>query len=477
MKINILDEPDLEFAGGSRHIDPRHGITNYGPADATDTAVRTLRVGVIGTQEAIDGVKRWLDRCREPIAAKKSHLGHLYVPFPGFDTGVGYRSTIVWNSRLERPLRVRDVKNFATMAPPKAIRAAVDLYDSELAALNEEPNCDVVIVCRPDVLPESRDAALDPEQPWRGPIREPLGIDFHSLLKARSLRYSQPIQVIRRETWDAGYKPKDTDGRRPQQDEATRAWNLHTALYYKSGGVPWRMTRNPSDLASCYVGVAFYKASDQQSLQTSVAQVFNQRGDGVIVRGAPASRSSEDLQPHLTQHDAQALLEQAMYQYRSEHRTSPARVVLHKTSSFSAEEIEGFQHAAEFERLSVLELLWIPSHEPLRLFRTGEQPPLRGTMLSLDEARHVLYTRGSIPFYKTYPGMYVPLGLGLRLVETESSPEELAAEVLALTKMNWNATQLDGRHPITLRTADSIGSILKHLGDTERPAPRYAFYM
>lgn len=32
-----------------------------------------------------------------------------------------------------------------------------------------------------------------------------------------------------------------------------------------------------------------------------------------------------------------------------------------------------------------------------------------------------------------------------------------------LTKMNWNATQLD-RVPITLRTTDSIGGILKRLG-------------
>jgi len=42
---------------------------------------------------------------------------------------------------------------------------------------------------------------------------------------------------------------------------------------------------------------------------------------------------------------------------------------------------------------------------------------------------------------------------------------------------DWNATQLDGRVPITLRTADSTGRILKHLGPNERPAPRYAYYM
>jgi hypothetical protein len=73
--------------------------------------------------------------------------------------------------------------------------------------------------------------------------------------------------------------------------------------------------------------------------------------------------------------------------------------------------------------------------------------------------------------------MYVPSALPFRLVDVQSSPAEIAAELLALSKMNWNATQLDGRVPITLRTADAIGRILKHLGQDERPAPRYAYYM
>lgn len=51
------------------------------------------------------------------------------------------------------------------------------------------------------------------------------------------------------------------------------------------------------------------------------------------------------------------------------------------------------------------------------------------------------------------------------------------AELLGLSKMNWNATQLDGKLPITVRTADRIGSILKYLGEDEQPAPLYAFYI
>jgi hypothetical protein len=44
-------------------------------------------------------------------------------------------------------------------------------------------------------------------------------------------------------------------------------------------------------------------------------------------------------------------------------------------------------------------------------------------MVTLDTDRHILYTRGSVPYYGTYPGMYIPSPLPFRLVDTESSPE------------------------------------------------------
>ncbi|GAA1150745.1 argonaute/piwi family protein [Nocardioides aquiterrae] len=477
MNITILDEPMLEFAHGGRHIDPRHGIDFYGPADLEETSVRVIRVGIVGPQASIDGVKRWLDSCRSTIEPRDSHLGHLYMPFPGFDTDRAFRSTIIWNGRLERPIPKRDLDALEGANPLTAAQSAVDMYDRELEALNEEPNCDVVIVCRPDNLIDTgsrprRGATTDDQKPL-----PPGSGDFHSLLKARSLRYSQPIQIIRRSTWDPTFKdPKDAEVR-VKQDEATRAWNLHTALYYKAGGVPWRLPRDAKDLASCYVGVAFYRSPDQETLETSVAQVFNQRGDGVIVRGGQARLSKDDRQPHLTEEDAHQLLHDALDKYRREHRQSPARIVLHKTSSFTPQEAAGFRAAANEQYIDILELIWLTRSEHVRLFRRGQQAPLRGTLMSLADDRHVLYTRGSVPFYKTYPGMYVPQPVGLRLHDTESSPEDLANELLALTKMNWNATQLDGRDPITLRTADKVGDILRHLGPSDLPASRYAFYM
>lgn len=476
MKLTILDEPPLEFDAGARHIDPRHGITDYGPADASNTSVRTIRVGIVGTPAAVEGLRAWLDRCRQPLEAKDSRLGHLFVPFPGFDAAAGFRSTLVWDSRLERPIRERDLKPLAEMPPQEAVRAAIALYTAELEVMDEEPGCDVVLIARPDTLPERPEPEVDPQAPWRkvAPV-EPVD-DFRALLKAAAMRYSRPIQVIRRSTWDRSFKPAGSDGRRIQ-DEATTAWNLHTAIYYKAGGVPWRLPRNAADLSSCYVGITFYRSGDKSTLETSVAQVFNQRGDGVIVRGAAARVSREDRQPHLSRDDARNLLQDALKRFKDEHRHLPARVVLHKTSSYTPEELTGFRTGAQITGVDTVELLWLPASDPVRLFRSAAHPPLRGTLLSLDPQRHTLYTRGSVPFYATYPGMYIPSPLPFRLVEVESGPEFLATELLALTKMNWNQTQLDGRQPITIRTADRVGEILRHLGPNDRPQGRYAYYM
>ena len=87
-----------------------------------------------------------------------------------------------------------------TMSPLQAVQKAVELYGAELSGLNEEPNCDVILVCRPDDLPEREEPKRDPDRPWEAPKASYLGFDFHELLKARSLAGSRPIQVIRRET-------------------------------------------------------------------------------------------------------------------------------------------------------------------------------------------------------------------------------------------------------------------------------------
>ena len=113
----------------------------------------------------------------------------------------------------------------------------------------------------------------------------------------------------------------------------------------------------------------------------------------------------------------------------------------------------------------------------LRLFRDGNYPPYRGTLAQLDSDRHLLYTRGSVWYYQTYPGLYVPQPIELRIVRSEESPTFIAKEVLGLTKMNWNNTQFDGKYPVTLGCSRKVGEIMKYLTDTDTPQIRYGYYM
>lgn len=170
-------------------------------------------------------------------------------------------------------------------------------------------------------------------------------------------------------------------------------------------------------------------------------------------------------------------LSNALAMYRREHHNLPARVVLHKTSRFIPEEFEGFQDALAKHGIDTAEFISFDNRGGTRLFRYGKYPPLRGTLLSLDNYTQVLYTRGSVDFFSTYPGMYVPRPLKFRCESVEETPKALAQEILALTKMNWNNTQFDRGEPITIRAARQVGHILKYVGKNDPLEFHYRFYM
>ena len=484
MKATVFDEPELDFGGGGVHVDPRAGITDYGPVDlGTDSARSQIRVGLVGPAQATEGLRRWLERCRSEIEPKSNNNHpHLFRGFPGFAPDRTFRSELTFNDTWTRAIPNRSLARALEKPVNLATAECVDLYQREVEDLSEKRAVDVVLIARPDGLLDDvpaakRSPADGVEESTEVSLKH---VDFHDLLKAACLPLGIPLQLIRSTTWDPRRRTGKSESRRNSsiQDEATRAWNLHTALYYKAGGVPWRSQRQSADLDSLFVGVSFFHSRDSAQVHTSVAQVFDERGEGVVVRGGPAARKKDDRQPHLSRTDAELLLGDALDTYEREHHHFPARVVLHKTSQFDDEEVSGFEAAADDRRIRHLEMLWIvDASEGTRLFRSGDYPVLRGTFATIAGDRHLLYTRGSVDFYRMYPGMYVPAPLGIRPAVIERGVEELAEEVLALSKMNWNQSQLDGRLPITLRASKKVAGILKNLAENVPASGRYAMYM
>lgn len=308
----------------------------------------------------------------------------------------------------------------------------------------------------------------------------PSKLVLHDYLKAKAMRLRKPTQIIRPGTYDERkrLKQKRPWGEVKQiQDEATRAWNLYTALYYKAGGIPWRLVRTASQLSVCYIGISFFRTLDETKLSTSIAQVFNERGEGIILRGGMA-QVKDDKQIHLSEADAYLLIKDALGIYRKEHKNFPARVVIHKSSIHNQDEISGFSKALKDVSIEPEQADFISlTRSSTRLFRGNIYPPLRGTFFDTGGKEFVLYTNGSVNFFSTYPGLYVPYPLGFRCDQISTTPINAAEEILTLTKMNWNNTQFDGHDPITLRAARQVGSILKYINQDDSYEPYYRYYM
>ena len=492
MKLEHLDEPLLEFASG-QHIDVRFGLTQYSPLDRYfETAPHRIKVGIVGSAETTEGLREWLDEARSGIAAKPTKLPNLFPSFPGFSEETCFGSQLIFDDRWTSILTQREIDELLAMSPLLVVEEAVDIFVNSARKLLEHNSLDVFICAPPADLLAVLDArrvnsnddsehAIDEgsEPEIEDHSRQP---EFHDLLKAKGMALNVPIQMIRPPTYGGKHtkttrNPSNFDQRNTMQDPATRAWNFHTAIYYKAGGIPWRLVRESSDLASCFAGISFYRTIDRERVLTSVAQVFNQRGEGIIVRGSPATTTKEDRQPHLTEEHAYELIKNAINTFRSEHRHMPARIVLHKTSKFTDSEFVGIQSAISENHIEVADLISI-SRSFTRLFRTGSYPPLRGTLLHLASNRGLLYTRGSVEFFECYPGMYVPRPLEIRLARTDSTLRNISEEILALSKLNWNNTQFDGGEPITVRAARRVGDILKCIPpESTLIQPAFRFFM
>jgi hypothetical protein len=473
MKVGFIHEPELEFGTG-RHIDVRFGLMNYGPLDIGDsTAPKEIRVGIVGTTETVEGLVRWLEACKGEIPAKVSNQPNLFPRFPGFRSDNNWHASLDLDPKLQETIPQKEFEKLAiTGKSDELVTTASSWFIDRFKYLDETYKVDVLICAAPmQLVPrigdESGPTAV--EGTAESASDEHI-LDFHHHLKAKAMSISKPIQIVLPMTYDESKRLKlkrNPLAVRKLQDEATRAWNIHTALYYKAKGIPWRLPRDASQFTTCYVGVSFYESLDRTKLLTSVAEVFNQRGEGMVVRGGPAKLVKEDRQVHIEGTVAHDL---------TVHHNMPARLVIHKTSRFNAAEEDGFRTAAKKAGIHTLEMVSIHD-SPVRLFRDGKYPPLRGTMMALDDKTATLYTRGSVEFFSTYPGMYVPVSLGFRLEEAEQTLRFHAKEILALSKMNWNNTQFDGFEPITIRAARQVGKILKYVGEHDPMQAHYSFYM
>jgi hypothetical protein len=87
-------------------------------------------------------------------------------------------------------------------------------------------------------------------------------------------------------------------------------------------------------------------------------------------------------------------------------------------------------------------------------------PVLRGLAHVRHERSGYLWTRGYTPRLLTYVGREVPRPLRIDVLRGDADIATVFADIMALTKLNYNTCLLADGTPVTLRFADAVGEIL-----------------
>lgn len=496
LKIDVLPEPELEFANAARDVDPRRGLGAHGPVD--DRGLRNIRLGLIGLPDDVEAAKAWLNRLRQFIPAFEGNANR-FRDWPGledalnckFEVEEGFVRTI--ESSVYNTL-------FRDALTGKSFNELVELFDGRISSLFGDDSPDCILVCikpelgdlrveNPGLTPEERRALeilraeeesdqLALFQPSPDELRaaevlymmadDLLFRTFYRAIKARTMMHDEavPIQFLRRDTID---RPDDKG-----QSYATRAWNITTSIYYKARGIPWRPTDLPRNV--CFVGISFHhmKKRSGHLVYASVAQAYSTDVQPFALKGANIEHDQRrDRQPYLNVAQAEGLLNDVLFQYLERAGVMPDRVVIHKTTTYQPEELAGFKAAAK-DRVAVIDYIWMRS-TAFRMVRKGFEEPWRGTLCTLKNQSY-LFTGGYIPWWNEYPGMHIPAPLEVGTA-SPTDMKERSKEILTLTKMNWNSSDGISRLPITILFARRVGELMCELSDNAIPKPSYRFYI
>jgi hypothetical protein len=496
IKIECLREPELLFGQRTTGVEPRRVMAKVGAVD--NGGGEELSVGLVGPAEDIAIAKAWLPRLNTVAIAREKNA-RRYRDWPGAQKALGAGFAV--DDRFVRPLDPdRLALALSRTSPSDKFDELLDLFDAKLQGLFGDVRPDSIIVCLPDEIADLRisnprlslrerealerlqreeeqeQMALFQPTPEELKAAEELRTQaedllfriFYRALKARIMTHQNPVpvQVVRRETF---LRPDD-DG----HSFATRSWNLATSMFYKAGHEPWR----PADLPphTCFVGVSFHhlKRREGDVVYASVAQAFSNEIEPFALKGSTLPHDQRrDRQPYLNEAQAEAVVTDILDKYDLRAGMPPSRIVIHKTSQYQPEEEAGFRKAAA-ARVPVADLIWLRS-TAFRLIRKGTQEPWRGTLCTLGDESY-LFTSGYVPWWDEYPGPHIPAPIQIGSCGP-TDLRERAREILALTKMNWNSTEGQGRYPITISFARKVGSLMAELSENQTPNPSYRFYM
>ncbi|MBS1631602.1 MAG: hypothetical protein JST10_03410 [Bacteroidetes bacterium] len=489
LELSHINEPFLLFNYNQKAIDPRDGLTLFGPFNKNK--INNFSVGIIGTEVGIKRMKAWILRFLRPILPVKKDFAKPF--YPGFEAIFGV--TVNLNSTIELRIDERKLQEYYRYSDSHVrVSHMVDLYLQQLIEFqkdDERPPVDLWFVIIPDDVymtgrikskgigeaieigikdkfSRENKGLFDEIDEEYARIKESYKYEnhFHNQLKLKLLKHSILTQIVREST--IAYNEKEFLNKKgnPKRDLSTMetdiAWNIATSVYYKIGGLPWKLGTIRKNV--CYIGLVFKIDERQKESKYAccAAQMFLDSGDGMVFKGAVGPWYNEDTREyHLTKEAAKDLLSKALYSFQKANDNIPKEIFIHGRTHFDEDEWEGFCEAIESHEITLVGVT-IKDEKVFKLYRDKNFPILRGSYFLKNKNHAYLWTKGFIPRLQQPLGMETPNPLTIKITKGkgEVPMNIICKDILALTKLNYNSCRFCDGMPVTLKFANVIGDIL-----------------
>ena len=470
--FSLLDEPLLSFAPQDAQVEihPLRGLVKFGPFSKGSFSGYTQKIRIANVGPASAFTRRG-ELMKELFGRHEPRDRKDYVPhYPGFQNLFHVElASAPKEAHVKWPEAIGQLPGDGT--PEEKLFAAMNAALARLDNIRE--TFDVVLVHFPDS--------------WAVATRTRF-FDAHDVLKALGAKYNIPTQVLNDRAFTFDFR-------------ASIAWRLAIALYVKAGGIPWKlagMRGVPDDTA--YIGLAYALRGDPQNAHfvTCCSQVFDKDGGGMQfvafeARDPVADPLEARRNPFLGRADMRAVLARSMDLYQKRNGGQlPRRLVIHKTTGFKQEELDGAFDA--LTGIPEVECIEVGAHNTWRgvwLLDSKKDSPKtvpsmfpvpRGTVVVRSGTSALLWAAGNAPGVSTRGDYFqgsksIPKPLVLTRHAGRGPLETVAHETLALTKMDWNNDALYDPVPVSIRYSQRLARTIANAPDLPGNIYPYRLFM
>lgn len=469
-------ETDLVFStknGNRRSCDthPMRGLVNNNPFDANlhNLLNETINLGIICPTQDSDRLLKFLNMQNQEIQKNNPNDNYI-IDFKGFYNTYG----ISLNIPAINSQNWETINNPTETEKRKIIHEIKGNICDKINKLSTIGSQKIVVIYIP--------------KRWDNYLHYNDGIesfDLHDYIKAFCAEKGMTSQIIREKTI--------TDNLLNCQIN----WWLSLSYFVKSFRTPWVI--NNADRNTAFAGIGYSidnkKENDKGHIILGCSHIYSSDGEGLKYK---LSKINDKIQwinkkPHLSYDDAYEFGKNVLHLFYESMNEVPKRVVIHKRTFFTDDEKRGILDSLlDNRKIENVDLIEINFEDKIRYvsskIKDGEAKidgfsVSRGTCIQLGNYEALLYAHGIIPSvvnpnYNFYPGgRYIPKPLRIIKHHGNGSLEQIATEILGLTKMNWNSLNMYSQLPATISSSNEIARIGKLIENTEKIQYDYRYFI